>query len=149
MSAENIAARLLLGGAGLIFVVLGSVHLLYTFFTKRLHPRDPAVTTAMEQTSPQLTKQTTLWRAWVGFNASHSTGAIFFGFVMCFAALLNLRLYAGSQIIQLGTAANTLFYLWLARKYWFRIPFLGIALSALLQVTALLVIYRVIQFPVS
>jgi presenilin-like A22 family membrane protease len=100
----------------------------------------------MEQTSPRLTGKTTMWKAWVGFNASHSTGAMFFGFILCFAALLNLHLYAGSQIIQAVTLANTLFYLWLARKYWFRIPFAGILLSGLLQIAALLVIYRIIQF---
>ena len=30
----------------------------------------------MKQTSPVLTKDTTVWDAWVGFNASHSIGAM-------------------------------------------------------------------------
>jgi hypothetical protein len=31
---------------------------------------------AMKATSPVLTKETTLWNAWIGFNASHSLGAM-------------------------------------------------------------------------
>ena len=29
--------------------------------------------------SPVITRETTMWKAWVGFNASHSFGAILFG----------------------------------------------------------------------
>ncbi len=28
----------------------------------------------MQQVSPVITRQTTMWKAWVGFNASHSYG---------------------------------------------------------------------------
>lgn len=140
MSPESIV-RILLASAGLIYMILGSAHLFFTFFSNRFQSRDPAVAEAMKRTSPILTGRTTMWKAWVGFNASHSTGAIFFGFILTFAALANLRLYANSEIIQGVTLANSLFYLWLGIRYWFRIPLTGIVLSTLLQLTALVVIY--------
>ena len=59
-----------------IFGVLGSIHLIYTFFTSKFEAYDPAVTEAMKATTPALTKETTVWNAWVGFNASHSLGAM-------------------------------------------------------------------------
>lgn len=141
MTEQDITVRLLLGGASLIYLTLGTLHLVYTFFTDRFQPHDRAVARAMEGTWPRLTKNTTLWKAWIGFNASHGTGAMFFGFMIGFAAVLNLRLYAGSQIIQIVMLANSLFYLWLARKYWFRISLVGITLATVLQVAALVVIY--------
>ena len=61
-----------------IFGVLGFVHVIYTFFTDKFNPYNFDVTVAMKNTSPVLTNETTVWSAWVGFNASHSLGAIFF-----------------------------------------------------------------------
>jgi len=66
---------LLIVGAS-IFGILGTIHLVYTFYSNRFNAFDPAVTKAMKNTSPILTKETTIWNAWVGFNASHSLGAI-------------------------------------------------------------------------
>ncbi|MGH1543817.1 MAG: LIC_13387 family protein [Arenicella sp.] len=53
---------------------LGSLD--FTFHTNKFDAYDPAVTEAMKSTSVVLTKETTVWRAWVGFNASHSLGAM-------------------------------------------------------------------------
>jgi len=62
----------------LIFGVLGTIHLIYTFFSNKFDTIDPSVKEAMKNTSPILTKETTIWKAWVGFNASHSLGAMLF-----------------------------------------------------------------------
>lgn len=61
-----------------IFGVLGTIHLIYTFFTNKFEAYDSAVTEAMKATSPILTRETTVWNAWIGFNASHSLGAMLF-----------------------------------------------------------------------
>ena len=66
---------LLIIGAS-IFGLLGTLHLLFTFFTNKFDAHDPNVTEAMKNTTPVLTKDTTLWDAWIGFNASHSLGAM-------------------------------------------------------------------------
>ncbi|MFT5450898.1 MAG: hypothetical protein ACI9N9_000378 [Enterobacterales bacterium] len=59
-----------------IFGVLGTIHLIYTFFTNKFNAYDSSVTVAMKNTNPIMTKETTIWNAWVGFNASHSLGAM-------------------------------------------------------------------------
>ncbi|NOQ78398.1 MAG: hypothetical protein GQ546_03250, partial [Gammaproteobacteria bacterium] len=59
-----------------IFGISGFVHLIYTFYTNKFDARKSSVTAAMKTTSPILTKETTMWDAWIGFNASHSLGAI-------------------------------------------------------------------------
>src|SRR5450755_1764351 len=62
-----------------IVLTLGVVHLVYTFWGPKLTPRDPALQISMSQISPVITRETTMWRAWVGFNASHSMGLILYG----------------------------------------------------------------------
>jgi hypothetical protein len=126
--AAGAAHILLLLGAS-IFGVLGGLHLAYTFFSHKLLPRDPAVIDAMKSTSPVLTRQTTVWDAWIGFNASHSLGAILFA---VFYILLGVQhpqvLVQSTSFAVLGVATGAA-YLWLAHAYWFRVPFLSIAIA--------------------
>ncbi len=62
-----------------IFIILGVIHLLYTFFTNKFSSRNKNVIHEMKSSYPNLTKETTMWKAWIGFNASHSSGAMFIG----------------------------------------------------------------------
>jgi hypothetical protein len=48
---------------------------------------DASLQTAMSQVHPGITKETTMWRAWVGLNASNRMGAILFGLTYAFLAL--------------------------------------------------------------
>jgi hypothetical protein len=77
--------------SGIIFT-LGVVHLVYTFWGPKLTPRDPALQISMNQISPVISKETTMWRAWMGFNATHSMGAILFGLVFGYLALAHGQL---------------------------------------------------------
>jgi hypothetical protein len=126
--AAGAAHVLLLLGAS-IFGVLGSLHLAYTFSSHKLLPRDRAVIDAMKSTSLVLTRETTVWDAWIGFNASHSLGAIVFA---AFYILLGVQhpqvLVQSTSFAILGVATGAA-YLWLAHAYWFRVPFLGIAIA--------------------
>ena len=114
-----------------LFGILGSAHLIYTFFTPRFEPRDAACGDAMRATSPRLTGQTTMWKAWIGFNASHSLGAIVFAAVYLGLALRHPAVLAASPFFVLLALANALGYLALARAYWFRTPFIGILVATL------------------
>lgn len=119
---------LLIIGAS-IFGILGFAHLLYTFCTNKFDARDQTVTTAMMTTSPVLTKETTMYKAWIGFNASHSVGAIF---VMAFyvpLAMTNMQVIRENVWFSLLPVLIGLSYLYLAKKYWFRTPFIGILIS--------------------
>ncbi len=117
--------------AGFIFLFLGTVHLLYTFFTDRFQVHDAVVEEGMRNTNPKLTRRTTMWNAWIGFNASHSTGAMFFGFALIFGAWIMPSLLE-SPIFLAVALVNTLFYMWLGVRYWFRTPLIGIAIATLL-----------------
>lgn len=114
-----------------IFGVLGFIHLLYTFTTNKFDARDETVTSSMKNTSPILTKETTIWNAWVGFNASHSLGAMLVTAFYVPLALTNMQLIRDSTWFSLLPLLIGVSYLVLAKKYWFRIPFTGILLSTL------------------
>jgi len=80
------AKILMVVSAGIAFT-LGVVHLAYTFWGPKLMPRDPALQISMSQISPVITKETTMWRCWLGFNATHSMGLILFGLVFGYLAV--------------------------------------------------------------
>ncbi len=119
---------LLIVGAA-IFGVLGITHLAYTFFTNKFDARDQAVTDAMKATSPVLTRDTTMWRAWVGFNASHSLGAILVAAFYIPLTIKNMAAIQESLWFTILPALIGLAFLYLAKNYWFKIPLIGIALS--------------------
>lgn len=112
------------------FIILGSIHLIYTFFTNKFSTRNPQLETEMKVSSPVLTSKTTVWKAWIGFNASHSLGAIYFGWINVFLAGIHAPILYNPVFIllNLGTVA---FYLWLAIRYWFSIPLGGISIAFL------------------
>ena len=113
-----------------ILLLLGSVHLLYTFRGTKLHPRDPALRERMEAVSPGITRQTTMWKAWIGFNASHSASAMLFGLIYGHLAIAQAPMLFGSAFL-LGLGAVFLAgFVVLGKKYWFSIPFRGLVLSA-------------------
>lgn len=130
-------ASKLVAASALIVLLFGSLHLLYTFNGPKLHPRDPAVMLAMQNTTPVITRETTLWRATLGFNATHSMGLMLFGLVYAYLALAHPALLWQSYFL-LGLGLVTLIaYVVLARLYFFSIPFRGVTLATLLYVAGL------------
>jgi hypothetical protein len=130
---------ILIGASAAIILLLGLAHLLFTFRGPAFMPRDRALKARMEEAVPVISRETTMWKAWVGFNASHSVGAILFGAVYGYLALLHPAfLFASRFLLALGllTLAG---YLALARRYWFRTPLRGILLALVLYVAGLLV----------
>lgn len=120
-------------------LLLGIAHLVYTFFGPKLLPRDRELITRMQETNMVLTTETNVWKAWIGFNASHSFGTILFGAVYGYLALAHSAfLFQSTYLLSIGLLM--LFgYVILAKRYWFSIPFRGILLSAVLYVLALLI----------
>jgi hypothetical protein len=114
-----------------IFGVLGTAHLFYTFFTNKFEAYDSSVTEAMKETSPILTKETTVWSAWIGFNASHSLGAMlvagfYIPLTMFYFSVIQQSLWFSVLPVMIGLS-----YLILAKQYWFKIPFIGILISTI------------------
>jgi hypothetical protein len=87
MMAALAYARVLVAASATIILLLGFVHLAYTFFSCKLNPRDDGLERDMRQMPLRLTAQTTMWKAWIGFNASHSLGLILFGAIYGYLAL--------------------------------------------------------------
>jgi hypothetical protein len=133
-------ARLLLDLGGGIFVLLGSLHAVYTLLDihrpRRLVPKDPAVAQAMAESPVRLARGgTTMWRAWVGFNFSHSIGAVLFG-VLCICAGVALGTVAIPAWTLPVLVVISFIYLALSVLYWFRIPTAGIAVASLCLLVA-------------
>ena len=126
-----IRALLMCGGS--IFVVFGFLHALYTFLDirnpRRLVPDDPAIAAAMATSKLHLARgRTTMWKAWVGFNFSHSLGLILFG-ALSIAAGTTLQTLPVPSWILLLFAVMGAAYVVLAVLYWFRIPIAGSAIA--------------------
>lgn len=122
------AVILMVLSAGIV-LTLGVIHLVYTFSGAKLTPRDPVLRARMSETSLVITKEMTVWRAWVGFNASHSMGAVLFGLIYGFLAIVHGRLLFGSPYLLIVGFAMLGGLLVLARTYWFRVPLAGIGIS--------------------
>jgi len=85
----------------------------------------------MQAVSPVISAETTMWKAWVGFNASHSMGAILFGLVYGYLAIAEPQLLFGSvYLLVVGFAMLFGFFL-LGRRYWFSVPYRCITFSLL------------------
>jgi hypothetical protein len=122
--------------ASIIFT-LGVVHLVYTFWGPKLTPRDPALQISMSQISPVITKETTIWRAWVGFNASHSMGLILFGLVFGYLALAQGQvLFRSPFLLVVGLAMLGAFVV-LCNVYFFSVLLTAICISLACYVTSI------------
>jgi hypothetical protein len=132
-----LASSLVAASAAVIFL-LGLTHLLYTFRGTKLHPRDPQLTAALKEASPVITRQTTMWKVWIGFNASHSLGAILFGAVYGYLAVAHgAFLFQSYFLLGLGLLLLVA-YGFLGKLYWFSTPFRGIVLALLLYLGGLI-----------
>ena len=128
-----LSTKIFLDLGGGIFMLLGALHALYTFTDigkpRRLVPNDPAVSAAMANCQLRLSGEgTTMWRAWVGFNLSHSIGVILLG-VLCVGAGHTLASTAIPAWVLFVLPLVGLMYLIIGVIYWFRIPSIGVAIA--------------------
>ena len=124
-----LAARILMVFSASIILTLGVLHLVSTFWGPSLTPRDPALQISMSQTSPIMTNETTMWRCWVGFNASHSMGLILFGLVFGYLALAHGQLLFRSPFLLVVGLAMLGGFVVLCKVYFFSWPLTGISIS--------------------
>ena len=112
-----------------IALPLGLVHLLYTFHGSKLHPRDPDLIARMKTDSPRITSQTTIWRVWIGINATHSLCLILFGAVYGYLAMCHSEvLFNSAFLLGLGLLL-LLAFVALSYLYFFRTPLLCVILA--------------------
>ena len=126
------------------FILLGAIHILYSLMDvrmpKKLTPHDDSVRLAMQKSTLALTRQTTVWRAWLGFNISHGIGVLFFGVIFLTLALDDFTLMSRVWLLPCLAVAVSTSYLVLSVKYWFRIPAVGSGIGAACFVAALVLL---------
>ena len=123
------AILLILGGA--IFGMLGALHGLYALLDfrnpRRLVPTDPTVLEAMANSSVRVSRGgTDMWRAWIGFNFTHSLGLVLVAVMAIWGGTVIRTVPVG--LIPALTLIGCV-YLVLAVRYFFRIPAVGIAIA--------------------
>lgn len=132
-------APYLLASSAAVILAMGLLHLVYTFSGPKLRPRDADLESRMEEVPPVISDQTTMWKAWVGFNASHSFGAILFGLMYGYLAIERSSVVFQSAFLRAVGLVLLCGYALLAKRYWFSIPLRGILLALLLYILALAV----------
>ena len=123
------AARILMVLSASIIFTLGVVHFVYTFWGPKLTPREPALQISMSQISPVIAKETTMWRCWMGFNASHSMGLILFGLVFGYLPLAHGQLIFHSPFLLVVGLAMLGGLVVLCKVYFFTAPLTGVCIS--------------------
>jgi len=122
------------------FLILGILHIAYTFMDerqpRRLAPRDRDLVENMRADTLILTKETTVWRAWIGFNLSHGLGIVFFGGALIYMAALHFEpVRNAAPVVLVAAPVVAAAYLGLSLRYWFSIPAIGSGLGAGLLLT--------------
>ena len=112
-----------------IFSLLGGVHLFYTFFTNKFEAYDSDITETMKTNSIILTKETTIWNAWIGFNASHSFGALLLGLFYIPLVFNHWAVVTDTVWFSFLPCLVGISYLVLAKRYWFKTPLIGISIA--------------------
>jgi len=116
------------------FIVFGLLHTAATPQTpahaKGLSPRDPTVRDAMAHDTILLTRRTTVWLAWVGFNLSHSLGLLLVGVVVLLIGRTSASFQAQAAVFLPLAVLVSATYLVLGVRYWFRTPIIGISLAS-------------------
>lgn len=120
-----------------IMCALGVLHLVYTFSGSKLRPRDHALQVRMREISPGISKDMTMWRAWIGFNISHSMAFILFGLVFGFLALAHSQLLFRSSFLLLVGLAMLGGLVVICKVYWFKAPLAGVSLALAFYVASI------------
>jgi len=134
-----VIAQFLMVASALIILSLGLMHIWITFRGNKLSPREQGLQEKLSQTHLVLTRQTTFWKAWIGFNASHSFGAIFFGLMYGYLAIQQPDLLFHSIFLLAIGLLFLIGYFILGRLYWFSVPFRGISLALTCYIASMFV----------
>lgn len=127
----------ILGAA--IILLLGVAHAVFTLQSTPtggpMMPTDVGVREAMSTVgglgiAPEL--QTTLYKAWVGFNLSHSLGMVVVGVLIGLPVVMQMSIPTQSTAWLLAALILPWVYLWLSIRYWFAKPTQGIAMASTL-----------------
>jgi hypothetical protein len=139
MNTEVMAQALEITGAS-IFLILGMFHGVLTLQDlsnpRTFTPPDEALRQAMEHSSIAINPQTNLWKAWLGFNLSHSLGLVMFGGTFVVIGLFNFGIFAHNYWLQSYALFISAAYLSMSLKFWFDKPAIGSGIALVCFVVA-------------
>jgi predicted anti-sigma-YlaC factor YlaD len=122
-------ARLLIIMAASVFLSMGALHGALTLRDLRnptaFTPPDPALRQAMQRSSIRLHQSINLWRAWLGFNLTHSLGLVLFGGAFVYVGIFGPQAFASSLPLQAVAVLVSAVYLVLSLMFFFSIPIIG------------------------
>jgi hypothetical protein len=130
-------AETLIAISAFIVLAMGTGHLLLTFLTDKMDPRDPALSARMKEVSPRVSRRTTMWKLHIGFNASHSYGPMIFGAIYAWLALAHPSFLMQSDFLLAFGAVVFAGYLFLAIRYWFWAPLTGLSIATAFYVVGI------------
>jgi hypothetical protein len=135
-------ADLLFFGAAAIFVTLGVAHGALTLQDlvrpRSFTPTDDAVRAAMERARMRIAPQVSIWRAWLGFNLSHSLGLILFGGLLLVLTIDDVQFFEQRAAVRLIPAAVAALYALLGLRFWFWIPATGAIVATVALLAAVM-----------
>lgn len=125
-------AQILLTVAGTVILIMGIGHFVLTlrdvWSPMAFTPTEDSVRLAMQRAQLRFNRRINLWESWLGFNLSHSMGAIMFGGALLYAALAHLDDFLQSHFLQAAAVLIPGVYLAVAIRFWFWGPALGISI---------------------
>jgi len=113
---------------------MGVFHMAGTLISKAMYPTDTGLVAKMQTAQLNLTPRLTMLKAWIGFNATHSSGVIFLGLINFFLAWRYFETIRHDAVFAILTLSAVLFYVVIARIYWFRGVFLLLLVALLIFV---------------
>ena len=119
---------------------MGLTHMYGTLFSNKIQPRNKSLIDEMKTSTLLLTDKLSMWKSWIGFNATHSLGAAFIGIVNFYLAIKYFVFLMSDQLLLLITIAAVGFYVWVANKYWFKVAFVLLLFALLCFITSYILI---------
>jgi hypothetical protein len=135
---EVVLAIILMVLSTSIICVFGILHLVYTFLSSKLMPRDSSLQISMSQISPVITKETTMWRCWMGFNTTHSMSLILFGLVYGYLAWFHSQILFHSPFLLIVGLTMLVSLVVISKLYFFSSPFIGICIALACYIASIL-----------
>ena len=127
-------SRILIGSSAAILLYLGSIHLAYTLLTHNFSPTQAQLETSMKQVAPRISSETTMWKAWMGFNVSHSMGLLLFGLIYGYLVVYRWEVLHASYFLAGSGLLMLAGYVVAARIFWFTAPLILVSAATLLYV---------------
>jgi hypothetical protein len=116
---------------GFVFLALGTLHgavsLRDVWNPTQFTPNDPALRLAMQQSGIAFHPEVNLWKAWLGFNLTHSLGLILFGGAFLYVGMFAPGAFHASRALQAVAVSASATYLVISIFFFFSGPAVGTA----------------------